>query len=302
MTLTINELKARKKSLGGSDIGAICGLSKYRSAIDVYLDKINPEVTEQEHSEPAYWGNTLEDIIAKEYAKRTGAQISVEKNILYNSEYPWAHATIDRWIDGGKAVLECKTADRYLADKWGDESDKVPETYLAQCAWYAAVLNVPYVDIAVLIGGNNFRLYKYNRNKNLEKNLLRIGKEFWNNHVIPRIPPAPTDGKEVMKLFAEDNGMLMEASPEDIELYENLKEKKMIIKQVANEVSEIENKLKVRIGEHQGLRDANGNKLITWKHINRVNLFDLKRFKEENPEMYEKYTAEQKGYRSFLVK
>ena len=38
----------RRRGIGGSDVGAICGISKYKSPIDVYLDKIGQsEETEQ---------------------------------------------------------------------------------------------------------------------------------------------------------------------------------------------------------------------------------------------------------------
>ena len=33
-------LRERRRGIGGSDIGAILGLNKYRSPLDVYLDKI----------------------------------------------------------------------------------------------------------------------------------------------------------------------------------------------------------------------------------------------------------------------
>lgn len=39
-------LAYRKKGIGGSDAGAVCGLNPYRSAMAVYLDKTTEE-TEQ---------------------------------------------------------------------------------------------------------------------------------------------------------------------------------------------------------------------------------------------------------------
>jgi len=35
----LNWLKQRQKGIGGSDVGAILGLNKYKSAFQVYLDK-----------------------------------------------------------------------------------------------------------------------------------------------------------------------------------------------------------------------------------------------------------------------
>ena len=37
-------LRYRKLGIGGSDAGAICGLNPYRTAIQVYQDKISDEI------------------------------------------------------------------------------------------------------------------------------------------------------------------------------------------------------------------------------------------------------------------
>ncbi len=36
-------LQYRKKGIGGSDAGAVCGLNPYRTAMQVYQDKISEE-------------------------------------------------------------------------------------------------------------------------------------------------------------------------------------------------------------------------------------------------------------------
>lgn len=45
----------RKQGIGGSDAGAICGLSPFRSAIQVYLDKTSEEVKDVDMEE--YWSD-----------------------------------------------------------------------------------------------------------------------------------------------------------------------------------------------------------------------------------------------------
>ena len=44
-------LEYRKKGIGGSDAGSICGLNPYATAISVYQDKTQEEVTEKEDNE-----------------------------------------------------------------------------------------------------------------------------------------------------------------------------------------------------------------------------------------------------------
>ena len=72
-------LKERKTYIGGSDIGAILGLSTFKSALDIYLSKTTDAIDEAT-SEAAHWGTVLEDVVAKEYSERTGL---VEQNLAY---------------------------------------------------------------------------------------------------------------------------------------------------------------------------------------------------------------------------
>ncbi len=103
-------LEKRKTYLGGSDIGAILGVNSYKTPLDVYFSKINEEPTEEIESEPAYWGNRLEDIIAKEYSIRTKTILSQENRLLNHKEYPFLAANVDRWVGDREYILECKTA------------------------------------------------------------------------------------------------------------------------------------------------------------------------------------------------
>ncbi len=74
MTLTPQQHQARARGLGGSDIAAVLGLSRYRTPYEVWLEKTGQAVQESGESEPAYWGQVLEDVTAREYSKRTDWQ------------------------------------------------------------------------------------------------------------------------------------------------------------------------------------------------------------------------------------
>ena len=53
-------LEYRKKGIGGSDAGSICGLNPYATAISVYQDKTQEEVTEKADNESMRQGRDLE--------------------------------------------------------------------------------------------------------------------------------------------------------------------------------------------------------------------------------------------------
>ena len=129
-------LKVRKLGLGGSDMAAVLGLSPWRSPIDVWLDKTSDTVEEKE-SEPMYWGNVLEEVVAQEFAKRSGYKVRNNNFTLQSEEYPYLLANIDREIVGLDAGLECKTANAFKANEW--DGDNVPDAYYIQCQHYMAV-------------------------------------------------------------------------------------------------------------------------------------------------------------------
>jgi predicted phage-related endonuclease len=60
-------LQYRRLGIGGSDLAAICGISKWRTPVHVYLEKLG-EAPEDQMSEAAEWGTRLEPLIADKLA------------------------------------------------------------------------------------------------------------------------------------------------------------------------------------------------------------------------------------------
>ena len=132
---------------------------------------------------------------------------------MRHPEHEFLAANIDRWVGNKEYVLECKTAGFMMSKEWGEEgSDSIPESYLIQSAWYAAICDVPKVDIAVLIGGQDFRIYSYVRNKEFEDKLIKIACNFWHNHVLKRIPPKCSSLADTFNLFPHGNHKKLTAS------------------------------------------------------------------------------------------
>ena len=68
-------LQYRKKGIGGSDAGAVCGLNPYVSEMDVYLDKINSDIVEEKDNEAMKQGRDLEDYVARRFTEETGLKV-----------------------------------------------------------------------------------------------------------------------------------------------------------------------------------------------------------------------------------
>lgn len=294
-------LQARTQGIGGSDVSAIAGLNKWKSAVQVFLEKTQAIEKEDIQSEAAYFGNVLEEVVAKEFAKRTDLKVQRRNAILQHPEYPWMLANVDRLIVGEKVGLECKTASEYFKKEWEDE--EVPAAYLLQCQHYMAVTGYEAWWIAVLIGGNKFVHKKIERDEELIQYLIDIEKDFWLNNVEKNEPPM-FDGSDA------STELLKHLYPKSIaDSYVSLgKQEELLIEardQVDREIkvlqeqkAEYENKIKAKLGTNEV--GGTENYKVYWKSY-KTNRFDSKRFKAEHPDLYEQYAKESIS-RKFTVK
>ena len=293
-------LKVRKLGLGGSDMSAVLGVNQWRSPLDVWLDKTSDTVEEKE-SEPMYWGTILEDIVAQEFAKRTGYKVRNNNFTLQSEEYPYLLANIDREIVGLDAGLECKTANAFKADEWKDDS--VPDAYYVQCQHYMAVTGKSSWWIACLVGGNSFFYKEVPRNEEVIRAIIDTGREFW-RLVETKTMPAPDDTKAcseaLKKLYKNSNGNVIELPAE----YSNAVVDYLKIKDQLTELESqkrgIENLLKDYMKDAEKAMAC--DHVVSWKTTKPRATFDSKTFKVDYPDLYEQYVKVGELSRRFEVK
>ena len=101
-------LRYRKCGITGTDAGAILGVNPYRSAFQVYHDKIS-DTTENIDNEAMRQGRDLEDYVAQRFTEATGLKVRRANAIYQSEEHPLLLEDFDRLIVGQKAGLECQT-------------------------------------------------------------------------------------------------------------------------------------------------------------------------------------------------
>ena len=291
----------RKKGIGGSDTGAILGVNKWKSAIGVWLDKTDQVEEEQEQSEPAYWGNVLEETVAKEFEARTGLKVRRCNAILQHPEIPYMLANVDRLIVGQNVGLECKTTSSYGKDEW--ESDEVPDSYYIQCQHYMAVTGYDAWWIACLIGGQRFVHKKIERNEELIKMIFERAAAFW-KCVEDKIMPATDDteacAEDLKKLYPKSNGQAIEL-PETAEIYiKQFEQAAAEEKEVTARKTAAQNALQQMLGEYETGSVFGRN--VNWKVAKGRVTFDLKSFEKSYPDLAKPYKKEGKPSRRFSIK
>ena len=292
-------LQWRNKGLGGSDVAAIAGLSKWKSPLAVWLEKVG-QIEPSEVGEAAYWGNRLEDIVADEFTLRTGIKVRRKNAILQHPEYPFMLANVDRMIVGEDAGLECKTANEYFKDQWDEDEKKLPDAYMLQIQHYMAVTGCASWYVAVLIGGNKFVWFKVDRDQELIDHLIKIESDFW-ELVTSNIMP-PVDGSDATKdildkMYPNSNENSIALPSEANDILKNLEHCKEMESEWTIKKQECENQLKQMLGDNES-GHINEQK-VKWKTVN-TNRLDSKSLKKELPRTYEQFCKES-SYRKFTI-
>lgn len=311
-------LSARRSGIGGSDIAAILGLSPWRTPLDVYRDKVDG--AEQPETEAMRWGRLLEDVVAREYAARTGSRVQRINAIVRKPEADWAIASLDRVIvsagararlhagrlRGAEGVLECKTVNAFSAGEWGreDDPDAVPVHHAAQCMWYLGVTGLPWCDVAALIGGQRLIIRRIERDEETIGVMFERAEKFWRDHVLARVPPPPSNAREAESMWPADNGESLEADEELLQAYNAAREAKARMAEAERDYEAAAERIKLALGERSALT-LNGKPIVTWKVTAPRQKIDYEAVIREAAvpaEVIAKHTAVQPGIRRFVLK
>lgn len=294
-------LEYRKRGIGGSDASVVCGISRYKSPVELWMEKTD-QIPCQEAGEAAYWGTQLEAMVRTEFSKRTRVEVKRVLQLLQSAEHPFMLANLDgvcEHPDFGTCVFEAKTASAYKAGEW---DDTIPDEYMLQIQHYMAVTGYQGAYIAVLIGGNTFRWRFVARDEGLIASLIELEADFW-NHVKDGTPP-PLDGSNAAARFLSEQFpnstpqsqiVLPDTAAELLRQYEDACER---LEDITQQKQQAENLLKQMMGENEiGKLE---NHIVTWKSIAQERL-DSKTLKAEHPALYRKYTN-RTSYRRFSVR
>lgn len=216
-------LADRRKSLGGSDIGAVLGLNKYVTPYTVWAEKTG-RLPPKEDNEAMRQGRDLEQYVAERFSERSGKAVQKYNYLLRNDAAPYLHANIDRRIVGEKSGLECKTASALNLRAYS--SGEFPESYYAQCVAYLAVTGWERWYLAALVLNKAFYIYQITTIQDdsvpewCESSvyvspeeigaLKRCAVDFWESYIIPDTPPpadgAAATGDAIQSIYANDSG------------------------------------------------------------------------------------------------
>lgn len=185
MSLTPEQLEARRAYVGASDVAAICGENPYRNIIDVWHEKVHGLERDTE-SEAADIGNALEDACAVLASKALGVEVK-RTDLFRTLDGTRLGVNLDGHceIDGVTIPVECKTAGilhgwAEALSEWGDEwTDQVPAHYAIQVTAQMMVAGAPYGYVSAIIGNRGHVMYRIERDEALCSMILNLVESFW---------------------------------------------------------------------------------------------------------------------------
>lgn len=276
-------LEARRKGIGGSDVAPIFGLSKYRTAVDVYEDKLGLR-PERPQTAPMRFGLLLEDAIARAFVEDSGILVRKVRGGIRRARHVSAFPMIGSFdreaygsnVPDGGALVELKTSrigEGYAkSDEWRDlaPEKRVPTDAFLQIQHYLEVARYEVAFVVVLVAGSELRTVEIPRDPAVGSDLVEEEGRFWRDYIEAGIVPP---------VSAEDQAYLLRRFPEaleaeavataEIELaLDRLFEVEDGIEELAREKDQLKADLKLFMGTAKKLVAGSGS--ATWSRFDRT--------------------------------
>lgn len=290
------------KKVGGSDAPAIAGISRWKSPIDIWRRIV--EGAETEDKALMRRGRRMEPVLREEYQEVTGATLLGPQSLGFDGK-PFLRASLDDLaeINGERRVVELKTANFRMAHEWGT-GDNVPPEYLAQVNWYMRAAGLDKCDLAVLLGGAEFRIYPIAADAELQEMLLDAACRFWTDYVETKKPPPPDSSESYKEFLAgrypSHRAPLLESTPAIDALVAKLRAAEAAFEKDSDEIEAAKNGIKAALGDSEGVAGQWGK--ILWRANKDGQVTDWKALCAElkpDPELVRKYTTTKNGARVF---
>ncbi len=296
--LTAEQIAERRSGLGGSDSAAACGVSRWRSPLDVYLEK-RGEAPAFEGNEYTKWGELLEPVIRQKYSDETGRIVRLPEHTLRHHAIPFILCHPDGVTDDGR-LFEAKNTRHDHG--WGEPgSDEIPQEYLVQVQHNMLVTGLTVADVAVLVAGSDFRIYEVHADVELQELLVDRESELW-RRIERAEPPAPVNARDVLALYGRaSQDLRAQVTPEILGAIAALTAAKKEAASLEHEIEQIETAIKAHMGHADTL--VNGRDVLaTWKASKPVARLDAAALRNQHPDIAEQFTRLGEPSRRFLLK
>jgi putative phage-type endonuclease len=291
--LTEQQLKERKNYIGGSDVAAILGYSKWKTPIDVFLEKTTDyrRFPEDKNRLAKNIGNILEDVIAEDYCINNKISLlsCISNQELKSHQIDFFIGHPDRIIRlDTHFILEIKTA-HAKNEEWGEPgTDQIPIDYLYQVAFYCWLGGIEKAIILVYFKNTGtIEEFAYTRNEVIEEEMSEGLPMFWNEYVIKNEMPPAIRATDISHVYKSIGTIKLDVDKHQIltamQQYKYLTE---AIKSLNEQKEELREKIVLSLGGYGQIVNWDNEKIGTFtsQFAKRV---DIEKLKKEHPQIYE---------------
>ena len=272
-------LQWRRQGIGGSDIGALLGFSRYASPWSLWADKTGL-IPPTETSERQHIGHDAETFLAQVFTRRTGLHIAGQQLWCEHPLHPWARCTVDGLVyehpdptpDAELGTAQFKTDARRNWHNITDPINGIPAAIEAQCQWEMGVRQVEHCWLVVGFSGWNIDIFEIEHRPDDFAYMLDVAGRFWCDHVLTGAPPEP-DGSDatsaaIAAVWPHHSEGETVAVDDLAELLTERGELKDLIANRERRVKEIDNLLKARLGDAE-IGTLDGRPHLTYRTVER---------------------------------
>lgn len=292
-------LKLRSTGIGSSDVGTILGVNPFDTPYKLWLRK-RGELPPIEENLAMRLGHILEPAVAQLYEESTGNMVQKDTEgdwCAKSDKKDFLIASPDRICtdkEGGDILLECKTTRRAV------NYDNIPASWICQVQYLMYITELDNGAIAWLKDGHDFGYKNMTKNEEFCGFIIEKVERFWVDCIIGGQEPQAINGDDILLKFPQTSkGKIIQATDEIRNSFDRLNELQKQITLLTSEKDTIIDKMKVATADGEKLMF--GDKLLGKfrggeKKIKET--FDIERFKEENPQLYNQYMSVSEGYSS----
>jgi len=289
--ITETQRTERRRFIGSSDIAALFtgpdgkSLDPFKTAADVWATKVF-DFEEATASKAQKTGIRWEPYIIGWAAEQLGVEVETDpdKMRFVCSLHPVFASNLDGYavINGEHVIIEAKKT--RMAAEWGEPgTDQIPYRVILQVHVQMLCTGWGRAYVAAMIQGEEC-LYEVTRDERIIAAIIRRGEEFWNENVLPKIPPAdcePAD-LDILKRIRRIPETYADIDTELVTAWETAKANRLEAEKREDAAFAT---LLTYVGDAEGVMLPDGREFTYFKQRG-ADKVDMKRLKTEWPDVY----------------
>jgi putative phage-type endonuclease len=309
-------LAARQHGIGGSEVGALIGVSEHETPFSVWNAK-KREGKDLSGVAAIEWGHRLEAVVAEKTAEEIGLVSRFAGGLWADQAKPFLRVTPDRFACKPRAwtavgVIECKTAGD--DEHWqsgtihpsGHGTGSAPLSYQAQVQWQLGILGLKkgWLGCFHLGAERQFFVVEINFDAEWFAEMAWSAENFWTDNVLADEPPMhdlrhPKTEELLKQLHPSVVKPSVDLPPDAAEWLADYRRAKNEAEEATKRLDEVKNYFRMMVAD-AGAGYLGDKKVVSYPEVSSTRV-DVEALKRDYPEVAEAVTV-RSSYRRMVIR